>query len=210
MNAIATPPADAVERPLQALLDLVENARRSQCEQILGEARARAAAVREKARLDAHARLREAFAEQRHRRDERIAAAQARLATQQRLHRQQHTAALLALAQQQLPAELQALWARPATRAAWVADTLAVARRRLPAGEWTLQHAPGWPDYERVRMQDDWPRTGITLVCREDPKIAAGLKVMAGGNVIDGTLAGLVAGRADFEARLLRALEPRS
>jgi hypothetical protein len=40
-----------------------------------------------------------------------------------------------------------------------------------------------------------------------DPAIHAGLKVVANGNVIDGTLAGLLADRHEFEAQLLRQLE---
>ena len=40
-----------------------------------------------------------------------------------------------------------------------------------------------------------------------DASIAAGLKVVDGTNVVDGTLAGLLADRADVEARLLRLLE---
>ena len=43
-----------------------------------------------------------------------------------------------------------------------------------------------------------------------DVGVSAGLKIMADGNVIDGTLAGLLADRADFEARLLRQLELES
>jgi hypothetical protein len=40
-----------------------------------------------------------------------------------------------------------------------------------------------------------------------DAAIAAGVKVVAAGNAIDGTLAGLLADRPAIEARLLRQLE---
>ena len=40
-----------------------------------------------------------------------------------------------------------------------------------------------------------------------DPSIVAGLRVVSGGNVVDGTLEGLLADRIDLEAGLLRALE---
>jgi hypothetical protein len=197
MNA----PGLDVERPMQALLALVEAGRAQQCAQILGAAQAQAAALRAQSVAEAHARVREAFAEQRRQHDERLAAAQARLATQRRLHAQQHTAALLALAREQLPHELQALWHDAATRRAWALGTLAAARRQLPAGGWRVSHAAGWPADERAAL------LAPDIACTEDATLGAGLKVHAGGNVIDGSLAGLMAGRAEFEARLLRALE---
>ena len=40
-----------------------------------------------------------------------------------------------------------------------------------------------------------------------DTGIAAGLRIAAGGNVVDGTLAGLVNDRSEVGAKLLRHLE---
>jgi len=197
MNA----PALDVQGPMLALLELVEAGRAQQCAQILGEARAQAAARRAQSVAEAHARVSQAFAEQHRHHDERLAAAQARLATQRRLHAQQHTAGLLALAREQLPRELLACWADPATRSAWVSGTLAAARRRLPTGGWTVSHAAGWPEAESAAVAA--PDIHFT----EDPALRAGVKVTSAGNVVDGTLAGLLADRAEFEARLLRALE---
>jgi hypothetical protein len=153
--------------------------------------------------------VRQAFDEQRLRRRERIAAAQARLATQRRLQEQQRTAALLRLAWEQLPGELGALWQQPETRATWVGAVLAAARPRLPPGPWRIVHAAEWPEGERQLLAQT-PGTVSEVAPRfeVDPTIVAGLKVVSGGNVIDGTLEGLLADRADFEARLLRGLEP--
>lgn len=198
-----TPEPD-VAGPMQALLDLVEAGRAQQCAAILGEAEARNAALRRQSIDEARARLRQAFEEQRRHQAERIDAAMARLATQRRLHEQQHTATLLALARKRLPQELHACWADAQQRNAWVAGTLAAARRQLPAGNWTVMHAPGWPADERATVASP------SLRFTEDPALGAGLKVSAAGNVVDGSLAGLLAGRAEFEARLLRALETPS
>ena len=197
-----------VEQQTQALLALVDADRARQCQAILGEAERRAAALRRQARADALARLRQAFAEQRLRRRERIAAAQARLATQRRLQAQQHSAGLLRRAWAQLPGELQAAWQDDASRAAWVAQVVAAARDRLPPGGWHIVHAPDWPAAERLALSDALAAApGIAPVFKADPAIRAGLKVMAQGNVIDGTLAGLLDDRVDFEAQLLRQLE---
>jgi hypothetical protein len=194
-------------RPMQALLDLVEADRARQCAELLGEARERAAAVHEQAHREARASMRQAFAEQRQRRTDQLAAAYARLATHRRLHEQQRTAALLALARQRLPLELQALWQGSETRRAWVESTLASARQRLAPGAWRVVHAAGWPTEECAATRAALGAAGITLAFEADPLITAGLKVVADGNVIDGTLAGLLVDRADFEARLLHLME---
>jgi hypothetical protein len=195
-----------IEGPARALLELIEADCARQCAQILGDAHARAVALRTQAHADARARMRQAFAEQRLRRRELIAAAQARLATHRRLHEQQRTSALLRLAWEQLPGELLALWQQPAARAAWVAHVLAAARAHMPSGSWRIVHAPDWPAGERhVLVQA--AASGEAPAFEADAAIRAGLKIVADGNVIDGTLAGLLADRAEFDARLLRQME---
>ena len=155
--------------------------------------------------------MRQAFAEQRLLQREHIAAAQARLATHRRLHEQQRTAVLLRLAWQQLPGELLALWQQPGSRATWVAHVLASARARMPGGPWRIVHAPDWPAEERRALaQAHGAGAGAAPTFESSASIRAGLKVVAAGNAIDGTLDGLLADRADFETRLLREIEARS
>ena len=197
-----------IEQQTRALLDLVEADRARRCGQILGEASNHAAALLSQARAEGRKRLRQAFADQRQRRHERIVQAQARLATQHRLHEQQQHAAMLRLAWQQLPAVLLAQWQQPAVRAAWVARVLASARERLPPGPWRIVHAAGWPPAEQQALaaaSGAAPRPALHI--EADASIGAGLKVVAGGNVIDGTLDGLLADRPAIEARLLLELE---
>jgi len=209
-NSQTSPPA-LIENQARALLELIEADRARQCAQIIGEASSRAAAVRAQAYADARARVRQAFSEQRLLRRERIAAAQARLATHRRLHRQQRTAALLRLAWEQLPGELLALWRQPAARAAWVGQVLASARARMPRGHWRIVHAPDWPEEERLALaQALVAESDAAPLFEADAAIGAGLKITADGNVIDGTLAGLLSDRAEFESRLLRQLEASS
>jgi hypothetical protein len=85
-----------------------------------------------------------------------------------------------------------------------VAHTLASARARMPQGPWRIVHAPDWPPAER---QACLAEVGATPAFEVDPAIVAGLKIVAQGNVVDGTLAGLLADRAEFESRALRLLE---
>jgi len=199
-----------VESAMQALLELVESNRARSCEQILGEAHVRAQALRSQAYAGARTRMRQAFEEQRLRRRERLAAAEARLATRRRLHEQQRLAALLRLASAQLPRELQALWQRSETRAAWAGAVLAAARLRLPEGPWRIVHAADWPEDERERLVRNSGAGPEALRFEPDPGIAAGLKIVSNRNVLDGTIEGLLSNPADFEAGLLRRLEPSS
>ncbi len=193
-----------IAQQTRALLDLIEADRTRQASQILGAAHANADVLRANAHADARARMRQTFEEQRLRRRERIAAAQAHLATQRRLHAQQRSAALLRQAWQQLAPELEALWREAASRAAWVAHAARFARMRLPGGAWRIVHAPDWPAAEQHAQGGEWGSSPLFLA---DPAIRAGLRIEVDGNVVDATLEGLLADRTEIEARLLRLLE---
>jgi hypothetical protein len=198
----------SLESQAQALLDLVEDDRSRQVAAILDEARGRAAALRAQAHADARRRMREAFAEQRLLQRERLAAAQARLATERRLHQQQRTAALLQRAWQRLPDELLQRWRDPACRAAWVATVLDAAAAHMPHGPWRIVHAPDWPVAEQQALCQRLTATSRAAPAFEpDARVRAGLKVAAAGNLIDGSLDGLLAERDQIESALLRQLE---
>ena len=193
---------------MRALLDLVEADRARQCAQILGEAQARAATLRSQAQAEARQRMRQAFESQRHLSRQRLAAAQAQLATQRRLHAQQRTAALLHLAWQQLPVALQARWQQAEARAAWVSEVLAAARARLPRGPWHIAHAPDWPAAEQQTLAPVLAAAnGAAPLFEADPRIKAGIRIAINGNLIDGTLDGLLGDRGMVDARLLHHLE---
>ena len=197
-----------VDRQTEALLALVEADRASKCGAILAEAQARVTALLDEAHADARARIRAAFDEERARRDERVAAARANLQTRRRLALQRRAAALLAEGWRQLPEALVRRWQQAATRAAWVADVVAGARERLPPAGWRIIHAPGWPDAEREALARELAAAldaAPELVPDADAR--AGLRIAAAGNVVDGTLNGLTADRAEVGARLLQMLE---
>jgi hypothetical protein len=197
-----------VERQAQALVDLIDGDRARQCGEVLGQASGRASSALAQAREDARKRVRQVFAEQRQRRDRELAAARARLATHRRLHEQRRIAALLQLAWDRMPGELRSTWQQAPARAAWTAQLLAYARARLKPGAWRIAHAPDWPADERDAVKASLVAdAGVEPRFEADATIAAGLKVIDGTNVIDGTLAGLLADRAGVEARLLRLLE---
>ena len=198
----------SVASQTQALLALVEVDRRNRFEAILEEARARAAALLDAAHADARRQMREAFREERARRIERVAAARANLQTRQRLGEQQRAYAFLSAGWQLLHDELLRRWREPAARRAWVENVTADAGRLLPRAEWRVTHAPDWPAAERDAVAAELARApGIASSFTADASVIAGLMVAALGNVIDGTLAGLVSDRAEIGARLLHRVD---
>jgi hypothetical protein len=197
-----------LERRAQALLDIVENDRCAQCESILAEARGRASTLVAQVHADSRTRMREAFAEERRRLQERVSAARAKLQTRQRLHEQQRTAALLALGWQQLPDALRARWHDRDTRRLWVEAVVAMAWRVLPRTQWRIAHDPAWPAVEQQALGARIARDlDMAPAFSADARIDAGLRIASGGNVVDGSLAGLLADRVEVGARLLRYLE---
>jgi len=194
----------SVESSTQALLALVEAYRLRECSALLDKANAEAAAVREKTHADAREKLRRAFADARERHAARIAAARAELATRERLAEQHRLSTLLDEAWPLLSDELARRWAQPELRRRWVEHTVQLARSLLPAGPWRIAHAPGWPESERDAL-------AATLAAAPtfslDVAHSAGISVASSASVIDATLEGLLADRADVGAQLLVELQ---
>ncbi len=197
-----------LEQRAQGLLDLVESERRTRSEAIVAEARSRAFVLVAQSHASARARMREAYAEERQRAQARVAAALANLQTRRRLHEQQRSAALLALGWQRLPGALRARWRDAGLRKLWVDAAVTEAGRVLPRGPWRFVHATDWSAGEQqalvARLAQD---SGVSPELVADAGIDAGLRIVAGGNVVDATLAGLVCDRDEIGAKLLRRLE---
>ena len=198
----------SIDRQASALLELVAADRAEKCAAILAAAQAKADALMRQAHADARERMRQAFREERERRDARVSAARANLQTRRRLALQQRATALLAAASTRLPTELVRRWQAAPTRQAWVAAVVASARRLLPRGAWQISHAPDWPAAERDALAAELKAAlGAAPTWIADTTLRAGLKICANGNVVDGTLDGLLADRSEIGARLLHLLE---
>jgi len=193
-----------IERRTQALLDLVDEYRRTQVDAILAAAREQAAALLVQARAETRQQVRGLFTEERERASARVAAAQARLQTQRRLHQQRQASAWLALAWRRLPQALRERWSDPPGRRQWVEMALARAGEVLRPGRWQFVFAPDWPADERQALAQRLAAgSGISAEFSADERLEAGLRVVAEGNVVDATLAGLTTDRNEIGARLL-------
>lgn len=196
-----------VDGQAQALLDLVEADRKEKCDAILVDAKAHRAAILREAHADARKRMREAFAEERLRRDARAAAAHANLQTRRRLAEQQRAGALLAAGWERLPGELVRRWRMPDLRRAWIAIVVAEACKSLPGRSWRVAHAPDWPVREWTAGNAKFAEAPAAECAFDtDARIGAGMKISAGGCIVDGTLDGLLSDRAEIGSRLLQLL----
>ncbi len=193
--------------PERALLDLIEADRAGRCAAIAREAEDAARALLRDARRCARARVGEAIEVERRRLRERLAAQEAALATESRLHEQRRLRALLDEAWRRLPGALEARWNDAASRREWTRQVLGAARDDLECRDWSLRFAPGWPEGERDAAIAELAAAGIAVVtATQDAALRAGLQVRCGGNVLDGTLDGLLADRNAIGARLLDEL----
>jgi hypothetical protein len=188
----------------QALLDLVERDRATQCDAIVAEARSLAEALLARTRAESRTTIHLALIEERARGRAAIAAARAELHTRQRAHRQRRIEALLALGWQALPEALRSRWRDATSRAQWIERALSSARSVLPRTAWLIVHGSDWNEAQQRALAarlDPPPRFAL------DTRIDAGVRIAAGGNVVDATLAGLLADRDEIGARLIRLLE---
>jgi hypothetical protein len=193
--------------PERSLLELVEADRVERCTAIGREADDAAQAQLRDARKSARGRVGEAMKLERRRLRDRLAALDAALATETRLHEQRRLRALLDEAWRRLPIALEARWRDAGGRREWTRQILESARSELECRDWAIRYAPGWPDDERDAAIAELAAAGFPVgVAGPDAAMRAGLQVRCGGNVIDGTLAGLLADRNAIGARTLDEL----
>jgi F0F1-type ATP synthase membrane subunit b/b' len=198
-----------LQQRTQALLELVQAHSAARCEQILAPARAEASAIRRAALAGARQRVRTAIAEARQRLHAEVVAAEARLATELRLQSQARAKAQLALAWQALERQCIARWSDPAARQRWLDTHLARAFATLPTdGPWDVTLPAGTDDGTLAAVEQRLRARGMAAArVRLDPQVRAGLRVRAGSNSLDATVAGLLADRTAIEGRLLQLLQ---
>lgn len=191
----------------EALLALVQAQREQRCAELLGPAQAQARALVKAALADARRRVCTALAAERSRARETVAAAAARLATEQRLHRQREASRLLASATRLLREAMQARWDDAGARRQWIDSQLG----RLAftqGGRWQLEGPPGWAEDEVQRLCEALRRRGAAEVqYGTAPEVRAGFRVIVGHNRLDATLDGVLADRAAIEGQLLNLLQ---
>jgi hypothetical protein len=199
-----------LEQRTAALLELVEQYRARRFAELLEPAQAEARQVVRAAIADARRRVHTAIVEERKRFATEVGAVDAALATERRLFQQRHAVQLLGTAWHELHARLVARWDAAPTRAQWVRAYLRRALRSVPSasGGWRIQTHPAWNDGEQAHWVEQLRIDGVTPVKFEtDSAISAGFRVFSGNNMLDATIEGLLADRAQIEGRLLHYLQ---
>lgn len=189
------------------LLKIAESYRAERYQALLDQASAESRAILKSAHAAARQALRSRLAPEQQRLAAEIAATEAKLVTQRRTREQRRVIGILGEAWPRLVQALRARWETPAGRAAWVVQHLSIALLALPATEWLIRHPENWPATEREQA-DQWLQAhGIAGARFEvDPELPAGIRVVCGLNVLDASLDGLLADRAQIEGRLLHYL----
>ena len=199
-----------LEQRTAALLELVEHYRVRRFAELLEPAQAEARQVVRAALAEARRRVHTAIVEERKRYAIEVGAVEAALATERRLSHQHHAVQLLNTAWHELRARLMARWAAAPTRSQWVRAYLRRALRSVPCagGGWRIQTHPAWNDGERAHWVEQLRIDGVPQVGFEPgPAISAGFRVVSGNNILDATIEGLLADRAQLEGRLLHYLQ---
>lgn len=184
------------QRDVERLIAHIRDSQQRECAQILAAARDEAARVVSGAYREASRRLHTSIVAEREllAREQQLAAA--RLHTAQREHAQQRQQLLLESAMQALEGELLARWRDPVACAEWLRRIIGQALELLPHSGWCIVRGPLWDEAHVAALQAVLEAAKIAGVQADtDDTIRAGLRIHAGGVVLDATLDGLLRDR---------------
>lgn len=191
---------------VRAMLQMVEDYERAQCQARMARAREEAAQHLHEAHRSARARMRRHVQELKQFRERERTRARAEYSTAERQVHSHRDQSLLMQAWPQLAEALRRRWNDVGARRQWAAVVFGRARQVLKPGPWRVLHPREWPVAEQQQAAGgDVGRMQFVV----DPVVTAGLRICADGACVDGTLEALLDDRAAVEARLLTLLSHR-
>jgi hypothetical protein len=192
------------DEAVNALLQVIAENRDAGCREERLRAGAEAREIVKAAHAEARKRVRPAIEEASRRPAERLARAQARRRTRERLERQRRVKARLERGWSLLRESLERVWLDADGRGGWAERAALRAAAVLPPGEWRISHPAGWPEENEHRLRRWLLERDVKVAAfAPDALVSAGLRFASGHTVLDATLEGLLADRAAIEARLL-------
>lgn len=195
---------DSTTAAVEALLAAVAADCEARRREILGPAQAAAQARVAAARDSVCQDLRRAFAADRAARQAQLEQSRARLNAARRERHQRLAQAAAGEGLASLASALAARWRDPPRRQRWIDAALALAGERLPAGAWSIRHAPGPSPEEIAATLEQLASRGVTAArCELHEEMAAGIEIRTGEVRLDASSAGLLADRAAVLGRLL-------
>lgn len=204
MNSEPQVPDSIIDAQVLRLLDIVRVYQRQQCDALLRQAEKESEAIVRQAYRRARRNIHDDIQLTRQHIRDTMAAARARQHTL--VMQQRHTAALSFIEQCWVALErsLQDRWRQPQCRREWVTQILSAAVAVMPAGDWEVAHPEDWSAQEQGELARQVQKVpGVNLQFNPEPRLVAGIRIVADGTSVDGSLAGLLADRNAIEALIL-------
>jgi hypothetical protein len=199
-----------VAAQLQHLLAVVEQRRRERCREVLEQAREQARQLISQAYRDERQRMHRELNELRHKLRQQMVSLAAQRQTRKRQRRQQADEELLARSWQSLAEALLQCWGDASMRQRWVEDVVEQAAAVFVDPHWVIEHPSDWPAQERSALQRVLAKRLTKAPRFEDRSgLTAGLRIVAGGACVDGSVEGLLRERSAIEAELLAKINER-
>ncbi|MEJ2515936.1 MAG: hypothetical protein P8080_06215 [Gammaproteobacteria bacterium] len=193
-----------VNAQMDALTELLENAREEYRKATLEEAGDQARSYVKKARRTARQRVSGAVAEERDRLDRQVRMAAAEAETEQRRRARMRDIELIRAGWDALEPALRNRWTSAEGRREWALAAVEEARSVLLSRSWELEHPKDWDEAEREALAEaarDRFDVELGFSARDDVK--AGVRIRNGTTLVDMSLAGLLAHRRSVEGELL-------
>jgi len=192
---------------LEHLLGVVAENREQRCADIRDDALTQASEILRQAHQHNRASMHRHIIALREKYRLRVTAAQARNETRIRKQHHMKDRAVLDTAWPMLHQAIAALWEQPQSRRAWMDAAISIAASTLLEHDWHIEHPRALDEEDREWLQQRRDHNGssqFTLAANEG--IAAGIRIIAHGTIVDATLQGLLQHRQAIEARLLARL----
>ena len=191
----------------EALIAKFQKDAAEEAAKILATAKEQATAITREARGKARSKVHTAVKNLRNHEEREMAHEIARFETERRKWRQTDDTKALAEGLTHLEAALNGLWAEKDSRIQWCQNIVAIAKQRLPAGNWQVQHPANHPQEElAILIGEIVTHTGVEPICTPDDALSAGLRIYAGTASIDGSIDAMTADRQRTSAKFLSVL----
>ena len=193
-----------VHTQAEALKELLEQSRESQCRELREQAELQARELTRRARRQARERVSQAAHEERARLEREVRMVEAEIETEQRRRERERDLALIDAGRTALREALEARWQERDQRLQWAAATMQEAREVLFGRAWTLEHPADWAGEERdAAIAYAREKCDAEVSATPVPDLAHGLRIRCKGALVDMSATGLMAHTRAIEGALL-------
>lgn len=197
-------PSSIIDAQVHRLLEIVDDYQKQQCEELLVKAKEQAGQVVRNTYRSARKRLRTHIQEDRQQLDQSLAAVRAKRHTFMMQQKHQGSQKFLQDCWKLLSTKLEQRWNNFEYRQQWAKTVVDIALLALPDTEWQIEHVDGWEQSEQKQlMQYLSGQSQINVEFKAVQDINTGLRISAGGAVVDGTLEGLLSDRVRIESEII-------